>query len=145
MNGEYLQDTLSGSSHPVDHRFEIAKVAHALAALTAEGEDRNSGTGHAWREGFEIHFDFGQDVVDTIFRHCDFQTAVVTALPMHHAARAFVHGHQLVFATVDERTGIERQLPYAGSNFVEGNGRVLVPCTERGRGAEEREVQTLSA
>ena len=144
MNGEYLQHALSGGGHPVDHRFEIAKVAHALAALTTQGEHGDSGTGHARREGFEIHFDFGQDVVDTLFRRCDFQTAVFTTLPMHHAARAFVHGNQLVFATVDEQTGIERQLPHTGSNFVEGNGRVLVPRAERGRGTEECEVQPLS-
>ena len=145
VDGEYLQHTLSGSSHPVNHRFEIAKVAHALAALTTQGEHGDSSTGHARREGFEIHFDFGQDVVDTIFRRCNLQLAIVTALPMCHSSRAFVHGNKFVFATVGERGGIECQLPHAGSNFVEGHSRVLVPCAKRGRGAEEREVQTLSA
>ena len=145
VDGEYLQHALSGDGHPVDHRFEIAKVAHTLAALTTQGEHGDSGTGHARREGFEIHFDFGQDVVDTLFRRCDFQTAVFTTLPMYHSSRAFVHGYKFVFATVDEQTGVERQLPHTGIDFVEGHCGILVPRAERGRGTEECEVHPLSA
>ena len=47
VDGQHLQHPLSGGSHKVDHRREVAEVAHTEAALGTEREDGNEGACHA--------------------------------------------------------------------------------------------------
>ena len=51
VDGEHLQCALACSSHPVDHCLEVAKVAHAIAALATQREDGYHGAGYTqWRQ-----------------------------------------------------------------------------------------------
>ena len=45
VDWQYLDDMLVGLVRPVDHHFQITEIAYTETALTAEGEDRDDGSG----------------------------------------------------------------------------------------------------
>ena len=58
VDGKNLQRFLFGCNCPIHHVFQISKVAHALTALTAKGENRNGSSCNAWVDVREVNFYF---------------------------------------------------------------------------------------
>ena len=117
VDGQQLDDFHTRCHCPVYKALEVAKVAHTIAVLTAQGKDRHTDTcqsprGFAEAQGFAIehqHLSVSEFLGDN---------TVITLFPRHERMCCSVHHHIFIFYRHQPPQGIDRQHPLAIAHIV---------------------------
>ena len=130
VDGQYLQHTLLGLVAPVNHQLQVAEIANAETALTAERENGN----HRSRTfpGINGEVSLCQFVDDHIAclkvrqRH----GTVHSVLPKRGDVDLFVKGHELEIEGLRQLVGVEADDPLVVVVLCHVDGALGLPVAE---------------
>ena len=131
---------------PVHHHLQVTEVAHAEAALTAQGEDGNHGAGTL------PHRDREPGLWQFIHHHLSLyqfrllQDTVLTVLPDHGQCLLAVQRqyHELIFRALRQTVGIQTHHPLMTFMFGHGQRLGTVPATQVIRRAHQGQPLTVA-
>ncbi len=133
VNGQNLQECLSGGGQPVDYFFQIHEVAYTEVVVASHGKHRNSRSRPLpWSQ--RIDKAHAADGSNAVLIGCHAEPAVVAALPCYKFS-GLVENQELIFRTGLKVFGINIDLPFGEVCIAHGHSLCRIPVAKSRRSA----------